>query len=210
MQKAEETSMKNSKHISNLALIFILCLFLSVSGWAGSMDESGKAQINSDPPPSPTTAIVKTNTENFSLSEKSGEAGLIKLNVKPKKVDNRPKYYKNLNLTVSDRKNSGSALFTASLVSLTALNVADYLSTCKALKYSQLQEGNPLMKSITKNTLVFAGVKLGIAVCDYLILKKIYKKNKALGWVLTTAANAALSYVVYNNMKMIQRAQRGM
>ena len=88
--------------------------------------------------------------------------------------------------------------------------MADYLSTCKALKYPGLREGNPLMKSITKNALVFAGVKLGVTVCDYLILKKIYKKNKTLGWVLTTAANVAMSYVVANNMKMIHQAQRGM
>lgn len=202
--------MKISKNIACLALILFSVSVLSISGWAGNGEKAAKAQINPDLPPSPGISVSKVSAKNFSLSEKSEETGLVNLNMKPKKVDNRPKYYRNLNLTISDRKDSGKALFTASLISLTALNVADYLSTCKALKYPQLREGNPLMKSITRNALVFAGIKLGISVCDYLILKKIYKKNKTLGWVLTTAANAALSYVVYNNMKMIQRAQRGM
>lgn len=142
--------------------------------------------------------------------DKTEEPDVIKLYMTPKKVDNPPKYYRNLHLTISGQKDSGSALFTASLVSLAALNVADYLSTCKALKYPGLREGNPLLKNITKNALVFAGVKLGVAVCDYLLLKKIYKKNKTLGWVLSTAANVAMSYVVANNMKMINRAQRGL
>lgn len=103
--------------------------------------------------------------------------------------------------TISKFQNS---LYTSSLVTLTALNVADYLSTVQALKHKELDEANPAMKPIAKNIYLFTAVKLGVAALDIYILKNLYKKNKPLAWILSVAANFAMSYVVANNIKMIQ------
>ena len=97
-----------------------------------------------------------------------------------------------------------NSLYTSSLITLTALNVADYLSTVQALKHKELEEANPAMKPIAKNIYLFTAVKLGVAALDIYILKNLYKKNKPLAWVLSVAANFAMSYVVANNIKMIQ------
>ncbi len=105
---------------------------------------------------------------------------------------------------VIDLQNS---LYTSSLITLTALNVADYITTIKALRHKELEEANPAMKPIAKNIYVFTAVKLGVAALDIYILKKLYKKNKPLAWVLSVAANFAMSYVVANNFKMIKSVQ---
>jgi hypothetical protein len=95
-------------------------------------------------------------------------------------------------------------LYTASLLSLTALNIADYVSTLKALQHQELQEANPLMKPFTKNIIVFSAIKIGLTFYDFYVLKKIYKKNKIAGWILSAIGNFAMSYVVSNNLKKIR------
>ena len=103
-----------------------------------------------------------------------------------------------------------SALFASSLVALTALNVADYLSTRQALKSSGLQEGNPLMKPFVKNAALFAAVKGGTTALSVWGMNKMFRKgNKTTAWVLSLASNFILSYVVSNNMKLIQKAKLG-
>lgn len=97
-----------------------------------------------------------------------------------------------------------NSLYTASLVTLTALNIGDYLSTRQALKHEELKEANPIMQPFAKNFYLFTAVKVGIAALDVYLLKNLYKKNKPLAWILSAAANFALSYVVANNIKMIQ------
>lgn len=100
-----------------------------------------------------------------------------------------------------------NSLYATSLITLTALNVADYLSTVQALKHEELEEVNPITKPLTKNIYLFTAVKLGVAALDIYILKNLYKKNKPLAWVLSLAANFAMSYVVANNIKMIRKVQ---
>ena len=100
-----------------------------------------------------------------------------------------------------------NSLYTSSLVTLTALNVADYFSTIQALKHKELEEVNPAMKPIAKNIYLFTAVKLGVAALNIHILKSLYKKNKPLAWLLSVAANVAMSYVVANNIKMIRSVQ---
>lgn len=97
-----------------------------------------------------------------------------------------------------------NSLYTASLLTLTALNVADYISTVRALQLPGLEEGNPIMRPFTKNILLFSTVKLGIAVLDFYLLKKIFKKNKTAGWVLSILGNFAMSYIVSSNIRKIQ------
>lgn len=110
--------------------------------------------------------------------------------------------------SLAPQKNSfGDVAFTASMVSFAALNVADFLSTKKALSLPGLAEGNPLMKNIVKNDLIFAGVKVGITAVTYLLTKNLYKKNKTLGWAISIAANFLMSVVVANNMRLIDQAQ---
>lgn len=101
------------------------------------------------------------------------------------------------------------AFFTSSLVVLATLNIADYFSTKEALKYPGLSEGNPVMKPLVKNSTVFAAVKIGSTALTYFALQNLYKRDKKWGWVVGTALNFALSYVVMNNFRLINKAKSG-
>jgi hypothetical protein len=104
-------------------------------------------------------------------------------------------------------RRSGDALFDANLALMVGLNVADYLSTRQALKYPGLEETNPLMKPFVKSPAAFAAIKAGSTVLTYLSFRAIFKRNRTLGWVMTTVTNGLLSYVVANNMRLIQEAK---
>lgn len=104
-------------------------------------------------------------------------------------------------------KKLDDSLFTASLVSLVALNVSDYLTTRKALTYEGLEEANPLMKPFVQNDLTFAAWKAGLTAANVYLLKKLHSQNRALGWVISLVSQAVLSYVVVHNMEMIHQAQ---
>ena len=101
---------------------------------------------------------------------------------------------------------TGKALFEANLILMVGLNVADYFSTREALKHPGLTETNPLMKPFVKNPAVFAAVKFGTTALSYWSMKVIFKRNKTVAWIMTTASNALLSYVVANNVRLIQGA----
>jgi hypothetical protein len=101
----------------------------------------------------------------------------------------------------------GKAFFDANLVLMVGLNVADYISTREALKYPGLTETNPLMKPFVKSPAAFAAIKLGTTALSYLSMKTIFKRNKTVAWVMTTASNVLLSYVVANNVRLIQGAR---
>lgn len=103
----------------------------------------------------------------------------------------------------------GKAFFEANLLVMIGLNAADYFSTRAALKYPGLEETNPLMKPFVKSPAAFAAVKLGSTVLTYLSYKAIFKHNRTAAWVLTTATNALLSYVVVNNVRLVQNARAG-
>jgi Domain of unknown function (DUF5658) len=101
----------------------------------------------------------------------------------------------------------GKALFGANLVLMVGLNIADYISTREALKYPGLTETNPLMQPFVKSPVAFAAVKIGTTALSYWSMKALFKKNKTVAWIMTTASNALLSYVVANNYRLIQGAR---
>jgi hypothetical protein len=98
-------------------------------------------------------------------------------------------------------------MFDASLLSLIALNVADFVSTRECLKYPHLSEGNPVMKPFVKDPVVFAAVKGGLTILSVLGTRALYKRSKPLGWIVSIASNLALSYVVSNNVRLLQQAR---
>jgi hypothetical protein len=102
---------------------------------------------------------------------------------------------------------SEKALFEVNLLAMVALNVADYLSTRQALKYPGLNEANPLMQPFVKSPAAFAAVKIGTTALTYWSMKALFKKNKTVAWVLTTASNVLMSYVVASNMQRIHQAR---
>jgi hypothetical protein len=106
-------------------------------------------------------------------------------------------------LDVIGRGGFGDVAFKSTLALNLALNVADFFSTREALSRQGVSEGNPFMKKLVKSPFLFAGVKLGASALSIFLLDRIYKKNKTLGWVMTTITNSLLSYVVANNMRMI-------
>ena len=97
--------------------------------------------------------------------------------------------------------------YTTSLLTLTALNIADAVTTMQALKYDGLTEANPVMKPFVNNMYLFTAVKLGVTAFNYYLLKKLHKKNKTVAWMLSMTANLVMSYVVANNIRMIQDAR---
>jgi len=99
------------------------------------------------------------------------------------------------------------SLFTTSLVTLAALNVADYLSTKQALKSNSLKEANPIMKPFVKNDIAFAAVKTGLTVGNHFLMQKLYKQNKTFAWAVSLISNFAMSYIVANNIRLIHEAQ---
>ncbi len=109
--------------------------------------------------------------------------------------------------SVLPARRPGKALFEANLVLMVGLNVADYFSTREALKYPGLTETNPLMKPFVKDPAAFAAVKLGTTALSYLSMRTIFKRNRTVAWIMTTASNALLSYVVANNMRLVQGAR---
>ncbi len=102
---------------------------------------------------------------------------------------------------------AGKALFELNLLAMVGLNIADYISTRQALKYPGLHECNPMMQPFVKSPAAFAAVKFGTTALTYLSFRAIYKKNKTVAWILTTASNALLSYVVANNFQQIRQAR---
>jgi len=135
----------------------------------------------------------------------SSSSDFIKMNLYPRSVTlNSSRDYFNPAIRVST---AGDTLFTVSALSLVALNIADYFSTKEALTHPGLSEGNPLMKPFTKNPVVFAAVKAGISVFSYWSMKGLYKKSKPLAWVVSLATNFAMSYVVSNNIRLINQVK---
>ncbi|NIM89696.1 MAG: hypothetical protein GTO17_01970 [Candidatus Aminicenantes bacterium] len=160
----------------------------------------GKAiELNSSPPEKKSSISLKS----FQLTEKGIKPYKIKLDFSPQQIDINPGSHR----FVKKPKESSSILYTSSLITLTCLNIADYCTTVKALKYKSLDETNPLMKPFTKSTLLYTTVKLGLTAYNYYFLNKLYKKDKTLAWAVSLVANFALSYVVANNLKNIQEAQ---
>jgi hypothetical protein len=101
----------------------------------------------------------------------------------------------------------GKALFEANLVVMLGLNVADYISTRQALKYPGLIETNPLMKPFVNSPAAFAAIKFGTTALSYVSMKVLFKRNRTMAWIMTTASNVLLSYVVANNYRQIQMAR---
>ncbi len=102
---------------------------------------------------------------------------------------------------------SDKALFDANLFVMVGLNVADYFSTREALKYPGLTETNPLMAPFVKSPAAFAAIKAGTTALTYWGMKTLFKRNRTVAWIMTTASNAVLSYVVANNLRLIQSAR---
>ncbi|MBD3413456.1 MAG: hypothetical protein GF421_03370 [Candidatus Aminicenantes bacterium] len=207
---------KQNKHIYNiLFILFLISTLCLVSLKAEDLNES--EAMNSDQEAAFTlitsqtlTPLEKPSLESSLFFDVSSRKSSPKFSLKPAVLKagatNYPKTYQYIqNYKKSHR--FGKSLFEASLITNLALNAADYFTTQEALKYDGLEEGNPLMKPFVKNDLTFAAVKIGLTVSNYFIMKKLYKKNKALAWVVSIASNLVLSYVVSSNMTHIHEAK---
>ncbi|MGD2245751.1 MAG: DUF5658 family protein [Candidatus Aminicenantes bacterium] len=153
------------------------------------------------PEPNAEVGLEEISLGNTEITPFSGMLTLY-----PKKVSLQSSFTSPDNLSINPirKRNAG---FTASLVSTVFLHAADYYTTVRALKYSTLQESNPFLKKIVHNQLLFGAVKLGVAGLQVTLLKGLYKKNRTLAWIVGTAMNVTLSYVVANNISKIQRAK---
>jgi hypothetical protein len=141
----------------------------------------------------------------FPSSSPKAELDFSKINLNPRLVS----LHSSQALVEPNFRGSGfgDSMFDASLLSLIALNVADYVSTRECLKYPHLSEGNPVMKPFVKDPAVFAAVKGGLTIISVLGTRALYKRSKPLGWIVSIASNLALSYVVSNNVRLLQQAR---
>ena len=154
-------------------------------------------------PPAPSAAIASME---FSLKETEITSNARSLTLSPQKLSLQSYSISPRDISFTP-KQKGSAGFTAAMASTVLLHAADYFTTVNALKFSTLQEGNPFMKKIVNNQILFGAIKLGVAGLQVTLLKGLYKKNKTLAWIVGTAMNVALSGVVANNLSKIQRAK---
>jgi len=144
--------------------------------------------------------------KSFQLANPENKTHKIKLILDQKNAVFNPESHKYSKRRIKMQKLEKS-MFTASLITFTALNIADYISTTQALKYGSLKESTPIMRPFTKNILLYTVIKLGLTVYADHYMKNLHKKNKKLAWIINMAANLALSYVVINNIRMIHKAQ---
>jgi len=183
--KAEEEELQTSQAVSkSITIENIIDTTISSSKTKSILNSESDLQLSKE---------QKLHSTGFNLSRKQRQSY-----PELKKITNK---HNTLNKIES-------SLYTTSLITLVAFNVMDFYTTTKALKYKGLREANPVMAPITKNTYLFAAVKLGITTLNFYLLKKVHKNNKTLAWVLSIASNLIVSYAVINNTKLIQKAQR--
>lgn len=174
------------------AIIIAVCALLFALPARGEESEAEKKDES-----------LKANITMAYLAPKDSDASVVPAQSKPAVPNDASKI---LGKQIESQK-VGDSLFTSSLVAFAALNIADYVTTVKALKCDGLQEGNPIMKPFVKNAYLFAAVKVGISALNYKLMKSLYQKDKRIAWVVSTAINFAFSYVVANNLRMIQKAR---
>jgi len=200
-QKSGAYSMKRLLSVS--VVILLSCFFLRAEGSSTKANPGPKSNIKSE-----ETTVEAHLTPLQTKSSLNLNLSLLYPNnpydFNLKKVE--PRFIKPL-VKISRLNDMEKSFYTASLVTLTVLNAADCFSTISALKYPGLQEANPIMKPFTKNAWLLTAVKAGIAVYNYHCLKNLHKKNKKLAWVISLAANMAMTYIVVNNFRMIQQAR---
>jgi len=156
--------------------------------------------------PTPLEKRFTINLDSFQLTEKGARPYKIRIDFSSKQIIINPKPHESLKKP-KPPESSSSFLYTTSLITLTCLNIADYYTTVKALKYENLSEANPLMSPFTKNTILYTTVKLGLTAYNYYFLKSLYKRNKTVAWAVSVVANFVISYAVANNIKKIKEAQ---
>lgn len=210
----------------NIFLVFSLLVSLMFSPiWAKDRNEPFNYLISLEKQSSP---LNKLDLGEFVLSpyfapQKSQERLIIDFSIS-KNLDSKSSLVRGLSLSsekininqkissLPDKSPLSSdkldkSLFTASLISYSLLNVADYFSTREALKYEGVEEANPLLKPFVKNDMVFVTLKLGMTASNVYLLQKLHQKDKTLAWIITGLCNAAFSYVVIHNLKVIRKVQ---
>lgn len=197
---------KMRKVIAGLIVLFVLAI--SVSWVRAEASDPGYEPLLVLTALAPLNPSPLAKLDLLPAPAPIGEARITSisgLNLDPRRVVSS--YAPNLIGREIGFKSAGDRLFDVSLYSLAALNVADYFSTREALRYPNLREANPLLKNIVKSPIAFAAVKIGVSAASYCALKGLYKKSKALGWVVSMASNFAMSYIVSNNMRLIDRVK---
>ncbi len=192
-------------------VIFAVVLSLPLKGEEReTKDGSASIKTGNDIISTEFTLLQPKYSTNFELSRpvsKESKSYEFRYNFSLKKPDTALDVDNRLNKRIKSERVRRSSLFNTTLITSAILGAADFVTTVKALKYGSLQEANPLAKPIVKNPYVFALAKLGITALNYQLMKVLYKKDKKLAWVMSVVSNLALSYVVINNIRMIQKAQ---
>jgi Domain of unknown function (DUF5658) len=87
--------------------------------------------------------------------------------------------------------------------SLTALHVADFVSTTRALSSGAASEANPMMRPVVGNRAAFLAVKAGSAAGTIWIAERMRKKHPARAVVLMVSTNAVMAAIVAHNLSAL-------
>ncbi len=171
-----------------------------------SEDSEKKNNIINAESSNPSASKSFISIKQFRLTKKKDMDRKKKLNLFQNKnysLFNPPKYA----LKPNKYKKIEKSFYTTSLITLIALNTADYFTTIKAAQYKELKEINPIMRPFVKNPSLYLVIKLGVNAYAYYAMQKLYRKNKKLAWLMSVLTNVALSYIVLNNILQINEVK---
>ncbi|HEX9902278.1 MAG TPA: hypothetical protein VGB72_05400 [Acidobacteriota bacterium] len=98
-------------------------------------------------------------------------------------------------------------LFTASLVSFVALNIADYVATRKVLQQVGPEGVNPIFRPFTKNDYAYAVFKLGYTLMSCISIKSLHDTDKPMAWALSLISNFLVSYALAYNLEQLENSR---
>lgn len=212
--------MKGGKRISlKCIMLFILfAVFMIFASPLAAEDEKFEDNKKITKDSEKKDNIIDAESSNLSADKSFINLKLFQLTEK-KDIDRKKKLnlVQNKNYSFSDHQKSAlkpnkfkkveKSLYTTSLITLLALNTADYFTTIKALQYKEIKEINPVMRPLVKNPSLYLILKLGVNVYAYYAMQNLFKKNKKLAWLVSILTNAALSYIVLNNIWQINKVK---
>ena len=142
--------------LSAAVIFFLLCVIPSSGRSSGTEKNTNKATSETaeftaaEFRLAPLEQMSAENLPLFTLRRQSNQASLRKLSLfhtKDMIKGSNPLIFENMRKKIHPHRFENT-LYTASLLTLTALHAADYFSTIVALQRSDLKEGNPLLETL--------------------------------------------------------------
>lgn len=93
--------------------------------------------------------------------------------------------------------------FAFSLALCAGLNFADGIVTLEGVGLPGIRESNPLARLALKSPPAFLAFKALSSYVIYRGLGALFKMNRTLSWIAVLVLNAAFSYAIVHNLRLI-------